>query len=333
LAFVASPALAEGGSNAAAEALFQDGRALFRAGKFAEACPKLAESQRLDPATGTLLALALCHEQQEKLASAWAEFTDVEARARREGRKDRVEVAREHATSLKPRLSTWVIEVPAEVAQIPGLEVRIDGAVSGAGSFGAAVPIDGGEHLVEASAPGRTPFRKAFNVKAEGDSLRVTIPVLSEERTSSPGPTEPTSRESPPANEASPETPEAPNTRQGANGGGMRVAGLVSGGVGVLAVGAGGVIALLAKSSYDKAKKQCTDSGCGDGPYEDIEDARGRGTLATVLMVAGGAALATGATLWLLAPRSREESSTGDAGFRLDRFGVGAGRAVVGGSF
>jgi len=65
---------------AAAEALFQEGRALLMAGKAEQACPKLEDSQRLDPATGTLMALALCHEQEGKLASAWAAFADVEGR-------------------------------------------------------------------------------------------------------------------------------------------------------------------------------------------------------------------------------------------------------------
>ena len=57
---------------AAAEILFQEGIHLLDEKKFAEACPKLEESVRLERAPGALLNLAACYEGLGKTASAWA---------------------------------------------------------------------------------------------------------------------------------------------------------------------------------------------------------------------------------------------------------------------
>src|SRR5260221_11014313 len=60
----------------AARTLFDEGRKLLADGKYDAACPKLEESQRLDPGTGTLFNLADCWEQIGRTASAWARFLE-----------------------------------------------------------------------------------------------------------------------------------------------------------------------------------------------------------------------------------------------------------------
>ena len=163
---------------AVAEALFQEGRLLLESGDAHEACPKLAESLRLDRATGTLLALAMCHEVDGHLASAWAEYLEVIARAKRDGRPDREEAARQYAHALQPRLSMLDIAVPAAVARIPGLVVQRDGVALEAPAWSTPVPIDPGPHVVTATAPGRQPFSATVVVGDVADHQTVTVPLL-----------------------------------------------------------------------------------------------------------------------------------------------------------
>src|SRR5260221_7312921 len=72
------------GDQPMAQALFEEARALMNSQHVEEACLKFAESQRLDPASGTLLNLAVCHEKQGRTATAWSEYNDVVATARPE---------------------------------------------------------------------------------------------------------------------------------------------------------------------------------------------------------------------------------------------------------
>src|SRR5207244_2156613 len=131
------------------------GKALMAQGDYARACPKLQESYNQDPATGTLLALGLCQEQRGALASAWTIYSQVASRAHAEGRSDREQAARERVTALTPRLSKLIVQVPPQVAALPGLIVRRDGQPLAAAAWGSAVPADAGEHVIEVSADGK----------------------------------------------------------------------------------------------------------------------------------------------------------------------------------
>ena len=62
---------------AIAEALFQEGKALLDRGEVPAACRKLEESVRLDRLPGSLLNLALCHEAEGRVATAWGELTEA----------------------------------------------------------------------------------------------------------------------------------------------------------------------------------------------------------------------------------------------------------------
>src|SRR5258706_16461934 len=99
LALALAASSARGGDaqqRAAAQVLFDQGKALVDRGKFAEACPKFQESLRLDKGIGTMLWLADCFDNNGQTASAWVQFKDAAAAAAL-AKDDREKVARDRA--------------------------------------------------------------------------------------------------------------------------------------------------------------------------------------------------------------------------------------------
>lgn len=260
---------------ALATILFQEGRAMMAAGRIAEACLKFEESQRLDPGGGTLLNLALCHEQESRLASSWSEFKETELVARGDGRGDREVEAASHVRALEPRLSRLTIVVPAN-AQVEGLVIERDGREVGRGAWSMPIPIDGGAHVVRATALGREPFRTTVVIAAESEARTVEIPVLATPVVV----VAPARVESPPL--APP--PAAPWLTPAR----LRRAGIGTVAVGVLLVGAAGYALAKALDARDASNPHCVSDGCDDIGLQKRHDAVFRGNLATAFG-AGGA--------------------------------------------
>jgi len=271
---------------ALATILFQQGRALMSAGRAPEACPKLEESQRLDPGGGTILNLALCHEQEGRLARSWSEFKEAVTIARQDGRRDRESEAANRVAALEPRLSRLTIVVPTG-AQIEGLLIERDGHEVGRGAWSTAIPIDGGEHVVRVTAVGREPFTTTFVVGKESDSRIVEIPVLAT-----------------PVVVVTSSERATPAPMSAATAGRLRWAGISAAGAGVILLGAAGYTLATAISAKENSKADCWADGCGSAGLQQRRDAVSRGNRATWLGVGGVVLVGAGATLFYLGRRS-----------------------------
>jgi len=89
---------------ARAERLFREATPLVDAGRYAEACVMLEESEHLDPALGTEFNLAVCYERSGKVAAALRVFQQVASAAQAAGKTERARSARERASALEARL-------------------------------------------------------------------------------------------------------------------------------------------------------------------------------------------------------------------------------------
>jgi tetratricopeptide (TPR) repeat protein len=288
--------------HARADALFDEGRALMNKGDFTAACPKFEESQRLDPALGTLFNLGLCVEGQGKVASAIAIWRDAYRQAKAAGEAKRATTAAEHIAAIESRVPTLVLRVAQPT---PDLHVTVAGrAIT---DLVAPVEVDPGDVEVIASAADHAPFTTTIAVH-EKDRAVVEVPVLVEARALA----------TPPA--PSPERPRR-----------TLVLGLAGGGVVAVAVGA--VLGVTARSKYqgafDDGHCDRTTLACDDAGQRTTEAARSRGTFATVIGALGLGAIAAAAIVYVTAPAGETPAAT--ATTIVPTVGAdGAGLAVIG---
>jgi serine/threonine-protein kinase len=298
-------------SAAAAQVLFEEAKALMHDKRYAEACAKLVESNRLDAGIGTMLWLADCYEKNGQTASAWAEF--VEAADLSEERHDeRRKVARERAAALEPTLPKLTIDVaPSVAAAAPGFEVARDGAVVGHAVWGTPVPVDPGTHTLVARAPLRKTWQSTVAVESGGRAT-VTVPPLPLER----APDALARPASAPANTPERTTGSA-DARAAAIGAGatqeragasQRTWGVVAGSMGLGAVGVGLVLGWIAKSHLDdsNANSHCfPDNRCDPTGTADRHEALDTAMASTITCIAGGVVFAAGVVLFATAPQAQ----------------------------
>lgn len=274
-------------SRALAVQLFDEAEALFSKGSVAEACPKYAESYRLDPQLGALLYLAECYEKNGQLASAWGSYREADELARQRG-DARGEQARKKALELEPRLSFLVVRI-ATKARVPELQILKDGVSMAPVLWGARAAIDPGSHRIEARAPGYKSWSTEVVVADERSTSEVEVPAL----------------------ERLPRATAGGADRPAQSGGGQRIAALAVGGLGIVGLGVGGFFGLSAQASQSDSKELCNEKNyCTPDGDKSRRDAQSKALLATISSGVGAAALVAAGVLWFTAPKSEAKAGT-----------------------
>jgi hypothetical protein len=272
-------------------ALFDDGLEAMKAKNFEKACQSFAASLSLVPDSGTKGSLARCYTELGKVASAWMLWRELADTAPTP--KLRAD-AGARAKKLEPRLPKYTIKVNAPT---PGLAVTVNGKPTDT-SVVSAVPIDPGPVSITARAEGYVVWTRD-ETAAEGTAIVIEIPAL-----------EKLSAGTPPIGS----TPVVVDTTQKRKS--RQRLGLIIAGTGGAAVIAGSVFGFRARSQFADAKDTCGGSidDCAPGRLMDaqaqVDDARSSGTISTVLFVAGGAAVITGAVLYMTAPEAESRGVT-----------------------
>jgi hypothetical protein len=296
---LASTPARAGADEVAAEALFVEAKRLAAEGKFAEACPKFAESNRLDRGAGTLIHLADCYEKNNQSASAWATFKDAASAAQALGRADWQKLATTRAAALEPKLAKLTIKVQEPADKI---EVTRDGSAMSQASWSTAIPIDVGVHTISASAPGRKPFKAQVMITNDGDRKEVVVTKLEVLSTIAGG------TGTAPANTTAVDT----GKKHPDDGAGQRMIGYVVGGIGIVGLAVGGVTGLIAIGKDKDSKKDCPNDGACTVPaaVSANDSARTFGTVSTIAFIAGGVGVAAGAILIFTAPKNNDRSGS-----------------------
>jgi hypothetical protein len=298
---VLAPAEAAGQArdSAGASELFRQGREALLRKDYAEACPKLAESQRLDPKVGTLINLAQCEEQTGKLAAALRSWADAQALARAQGDAREPYVDQQH--------DGLALRVPRLVVRLaPGSPVDTRVTVGGVeiepADLGTPLPVDAGLQEIVAKAARHADARFEAST-SEGQTTEISVdagPVTPDSpATSTAGPTE-----APRPSASGPFPPRA------GGAGAQRWSAYGVGGLGLVALGLG--VAWGVQAVNAKAEPGCSNGVCATQAEAQVQrDGRSAGDRSTVAFIAGGALIAGGVALWWTAPRTSASTGLG----------------------
>jgi len=231
----------------AARQLFADAEKDEDGGRWAEALVKLRRVSQVKLTAGIHYHVALCEEHLGQLAAALDEYTSAEGQARAENALDVLHLVGKRIADLGPRVPRLTVRLVPDVADAT---VTLDGAKLSPAVLGTALPVDPGEHRIEATAPDRPPTSRIVTMR-ERDVTAVDLHLAEPSPPPAPTPVAPRAAAEP-APAPPPPPPEAPASPTASRTGAV----LATAGAVVLA--GGGIAAFLAAGgARTRAVSQC----------------------------------------------------------------------------
>jgi len=278
---IVSPGLAHAQDQAAAaaEALFRSAQEAAKQGDWDTACRRFAESNRLDPAPGTVLNLARCHEELGHQASAWKFYQEAAEKLPAGDR--RAEYAAAKAAELEGLVPTVSFE-PPPATDPDAFKLTVNGTTYSPAMLNVPIPFDAGRVEVLVEAQGRRPVSATLEL-SEGQDLtyHIQLGALTAEARVHGAPSK------------------AAKTRKT-----WGIASLSLGGAGAATAIFGGVWAAIElPTATDPA--HCADGACD----QQGANASKRGRTAVVLLGAGAAVAAVGLTVGTVLLVKKDEQS------------------------
>lgn len=296
---------AAGGATVSASELAARGKQEYDAGNWKKAIEFYQRAESLEHSAENLLYWARAAEKLGKLVQARENYMVV---LDEEGEGDAIEQmkveAKTELDALEPRMP-WVTIVVKGADIDTEVQVTVDGQPLMPGTLSLKQPIDPGMHEFRTRAgdlEGK-PVKATF---AEGQHQEISLELPVEKKSAL------VRHESllpPPQSDQSEPEPEPlfEDEQEPMDTGspGLRTAGYVTLGVGVVGLGVGTVFGLQTSSKNDDIRSLCGDTNhCPREVETDVQrlrdDAKSSGILATVGFIVGGVGVATGATLLLV---------------------------------
>lgn len=285
------------------EARFKSGVELFKEADFRAALVEFRRAYEKSKNPKILYNIAQCEYQLTDYVAALATFERyLKDAASVIDHARRVEVE-EELPKLRARIASVTVRT-----NVPGARVSIDDEPVATTPLSAPIPLNPGPHRILARKDGYAEALQRIEV-AGGETPTVTL-TLSEL---------PSAR-----------TAEKPATEPESSGSALRTTGIIVGAVGLVTLGVGTAFGLSAKSKNDDAASMCSGLECRDPRALTLTDeARSQATISTFGFVAGGALLAGGVVLYLVAPKSESKTALHVA----PRVGMNTAVLSLGGTF